>query len=215
MTKEIKKTAEVAIRKYDIAKPEQVTAMANVLKDYITKNGLTSDIMGKKYPMVEGWMFAGFLIGVMAVVDSVENLSIAGEIKWKATVKLMKRDQQVGFGIALCSNKEGKKKGFDEYAILSMAQTRAIGKAYRNMLGFVMKMAGYDATPAEEMKAPEAGAKDMVSEAERMITTTKSIKNLETIGNRIMNSKKFTDEQKKELEKKVMDRLNELEHVQG
>ena len=32
-----------------------------------------------------------------------------------------------------------------------MAQTRAIGKAYRNLIGWVMKMAGYEATPKEEM----------------------------------------------------------------
>jgi hypothetical protein len=44
-----------------------------------------------------------------------------------------------------------KEKGFDEYAILSMAQTRAIGKTYRNVIGFVMKTAGYEARPAEEM----------------------------------------------------------------
>ena len=54
-------------------------------------------------------------------------------------------------GIALCSNKEKTKRYFDEYAILSMAQTRAIGKAYRNLLAWLMKAAGFEATPAEEM----------------------------------------------------------------
>jgi len=33
-----------------------------------------------------------------------------------------------------------------------MAQTRAIGKAYRNKIGFIMKLAGFQGTPAEEMK---------------------------------------------------------------
>jgi hypothetical protein len=32
-----------------------------------------------------------------------------------------------------------------------MAQTRVIGKVCRNKFAFVMKMAGYEATPAEEM----------------------------------------------------------------
>jgi hypothetical protein len=32
-----------------------------------------------------------------------------------------------------------------------MAQTRAIGKAYRNTFGFIAKAAGFEATPAEEM----------------------------------------------------------------
>ncbi len=39
----------------------------------------------------------------------------------------------------------------DEYAILSMAQTRAVGKAFRNQLAWLMKAAGFEATPAEEM----------------------------------------------------------------
>ena len=32
-----------------------------------------------------------------------------------------------------------------------MAQTRAEGKAYRLLLGWLMKAAGFEATPAEEM----------------------------------------------------------------
>ena len=33
-----------------------------------------------------------------------------------------------------------------------MAQTRAIGKAYRNIIGWVIKLSGYEPTPAEEVK---------------------------------------------------------------
>ena len=34
---------------------------------------------------------------------------------------------------------------------MSMAQTRAIGKAYRNCLAWIIRAAGYEPTPAEEM----------------------------------------------------------------
>lgn len=60
--------------------------------------------------------------------------------------------KEIGFGAAICTNAETKKADFDEYAIASMAQTRAIGKAFRNLLGYVMNAAGYEATPAEEME---------------------------------------------------------------
>ena len=60
--------------------------------------------------------------------------------------------KEIGFGHAICSNAETKKADFDEYAIASMAQTRAIGKAFRNLLGYVMNAVGYEATPAEEME---------------------------------------------------------------
>jgi hypothetical protein len=39
-----------------------------------------------------------------------------------------------------------------------MAQTRAIGKAYRNLLAWLMKAAGFEATPAEEMDFAPAEA---------------------------------------------------------
>ena len=44
----------------------------------------------------------------------------------------------------------------DDYAIRSMSQTRATSKALRLPLGFVMQLAGFDATPADEI--PEAPA---------------------------------------------------------
>lgn len=59
--------------------------------------------------------------------------------------------EEVATGFALCSNSEFIKSGFDEFAVYSMAQTRAIAKGYRNVIGFVMKAAGFSDTPAEEM----------------------------------------------------------------
>lgn len=61
----------------------------------------------------------------------------------------------VGYGLGMCSNMESAKVEFQEYAVASMAQTRTIGKAYRNLLGFIMKGAGIEGTPAEEMPGDE------------------------------------------------------------
>jgi hypothetical protein len=143
---------EVAIRNYNIDKPQEIVKMAVTLKDYVVKQNLYSNIKGKNYAHVEGWQFAGFLSGLNAVVESEENLSNGSEVKWKAIVHIYRGEKRVSRGVAVCSSKESSKKGFDEYAILSMAQTRAIGKAYRNLLGWVMKLAGYEATPSEEMQ---------------------------------------------------------------
>lgn len=151
------KTKEIAIKtsglkQYSIDKPAEMVAMATVLKGHIVKHGLYTNISNKNYVMVEGWEFAGFLLGIYPRVEGVENMSSGQEMKWRANVNLYKNDKVVSSGIAVCSNKENKKKTFDEYAILSMAQTRAIGKAYRNLIGWVMKLAGYEGTPSEEMK---------------------------------------------------------------
>ncbi|MCK6462849.1 MAG: hypothetical protein L6Q29_03480 [Candidatus Pacebacteria bacterium] len=138
---------------YDIAQPVQMVSMSQVLKKHIIEQKLFTPIAGKNYVQVEGWQFAGGLMGIYPRIASVENLSNDKEIKWRADVEVvrMKDDKVLSKGFAVCSNKEGKKKSFDEYAILSMAQTRAIGKSYRNLIGWVMKLAGYEATPSEEM----------------------------------------------------------------
>jgi hypothetical protein len=138
---------------YDIAAPGQMAAMAKVLQAHIGAHGLSTNIVGKQYTNVEGWQFAGGLMGYLPKVVKVENISVGNEKKWRADVELIriKDDKVMGTGSAICSNVENKKRAFDEYAIMSMAQTRAIGKAYRNLIGWVMKLAGYEATPFEEM----------------------------------------------------------------
>lgn len=146
MTKEI-------IKSYTIDKPSEVVAMATVLKNHIIKHNLYTTIVGKNYAHVEGWQFAGGMMGLFPKVSEVTDLSDGAKKKWLAKVEIVDRktDKVVSVGVALCSNEESKKKSFDEYAVLSMAQTRAIGKAYRNLLGWVMKLAGYEGTPSEEM----------------------------------------------------------------
>jgi len=73
--------------------------------------------------------------------------------RYKCSVELKNTmtGEIVGSGSAVCTNIEKSRADMDEYAILSMSQTRAIAKAYRNTIGFIMKMAGFEPVPAEEM----------------------------------------------------------------
>lgn len=64
---------------------------------------------------------------------------------------------KVGSGFGVCSNLELAKSSFDEFAVNSMAQTRSIGRAFKNVIGFVMKAAGYSPTPLEEMDGQNKG----------------------------------------------------------
>jgi hypothetical protein len=102
---------------------------------------------------VEGWQYAGSRLGILPVVEQVTNMSTDTELKYQAKVNLLnlRTEQVVGAGFAICSNKEQGKKFYQEFAIASMAQTRAIGKAYRNALAWIIRAAGYEPTPAEEM----------------------------------------------------------------
>jgi hypothetical protein len=115
---------------------------------------------------------AGASLGLFPIITSVQDLSSENEVKYMATceVRSYQDNKLVSVGIAICSNKEGSKKFFDEYAILSMAQTRAVGKAFRNQLAWLMKAAGFEATPAEEMdfveepKKPSKSVQEVVAE---------------------------------------------------
>lgn len=86
--------------------------------------------------------------------EGVTRTLIKPYFSYKAIAELVKDGEMVGTGEAICSNAESKKIDFDEYAVLSMAQTRAVGKAYRLKLGFVFKLSGFQGTPAEEMDEP-------------------------------------------------------------
>lgn len=127
--------------------------IATELTKFIKDNKLSTMIAGKDYTMVEGWQFAGSQLNLVAIPGEIKNVSTDTEIKYVCSAQVfhIPTGTIVSRGFALCSNKESKKKSFDEYAIASMAQTRAIGKAYRNNLSWLMKLAGFEGTPAEEM----------------------------------------------------------------
>lgn len=170
MSKEVT-VREVGVKNFDLDKAADMQAMSKVLKLHIVKHQLFTKIQGKNYAHVEGWQFAGGMLGLFPKVTAVENLSAGQEKKWKAAVEIVDREgKAVSSGFAICSDKESKRKNADEYVILSMAQTRATGKAFRNLIGWVMKLAQFEGTPSEEMQgvgqAPKAAEADAASEGD-------------------------------------------------
>jgi hypothetical protein len=141
----------------ELVSPSQILDFATNLKDMIVKNKLFTNIRGKNYVNVEGWQIAGAFTGTFPIVESVDNLSDDKCYRYRAEVSLRDKDgNKVGYGVAICTNKEAGKTNFDEYAVASMAQTRAVGKAFRMKIGWLLKVAGYETTPAEEMDAVAA-----------------------------------------------------------
>ncbi len=158
---------------YELINKDSMLQLSNELSKLIKEKGLSSNIQGKQFVNVEGWQFAGASLGLMPIITDTKDLSNETTIKYMATceVRNINTGLVVATGIALCSNGEKTKRYFDEYAILSMAQTRAIGKAYRNLLAWLMKAAGFEATPAEEMdfvveeaKKPSRPVQEVVAE---------------------------------------------------
>lgn len=122
--------------------------MAHELATVIDKQKLFTVIQGKKFVGVEGWTTLAVMLGCVArEVSTTEQDGI-----YIAIVELVRMSD--GVCISRASAECGEEKPWNtraKYARRSMAQTRATGKACRLAFSWIMSLAGYEVTPAEEM----------------------------------------------------------------
>ena len=122
--------------------------MAHELATVIDKQKLFTVIQGKKFVGVEGWTTLAVMLGCVArEVSTTEQDGI-----YVAVVELVRMND--GACISRASAECGEEKPWNtraKYARRSMAQTRATGKACRLAFSWIMSLAGYEVTPAEEM----------------------------------------------------------------
>lgn len=133
---------------------ERASRVATALKSVIVQQNLFKVINDKPHVFVEAWTTCGAMLGLTAYTVWSRPLGERGEhgYDWEARVEVRTLDgRTLSAAEAMCSRKEGKWAKRDDYAVRSMAQTRATSKALRIPLGFIVTLAGYSATPAEEM----------------------------------------------------------------
>jgi hypothetical protein len=118
--------------------------------------GYLVNIRGKQYPKIEWWTSVSASLGIFPQVVYSKRIDRENEIVYEAKVEVHRNGQVLSSGEALCSSAETRWQHADEYAIKSMAITRASGKAYRIPLSFLAVMAGLEVTPAEEMPIDES-----------------------------------------------------------
>lgn len=127
---------------------QRATETANALKDVLRRQNMLQRIQGRDHVKVEGWTTLGAMLGVTPVCVWTRPV----EKGWEARVEARTLDGRViGAAEAECLRAESTWKNRDDYAIRSMAQTRATSKALGSVLRFVVTLAGYSGTPAEEM----------------------------------------------------------------
>jgi len=128
---------------------EEASTIAKQLANIVNSRKLYSTISGRKYVKVEGWTTLGAMLGVLP--REVETHRI--DNGWQSTVELIRANdgQVIGRGSAICTTDERNWSDREDFAVRSMAITRATGKAYRLGFSWVMALAGYEPTPAEEM----------------------------------------------------------------
>lgn len=115
-------------------------------------------INGETYLEFEDWQTVGRFYGYTAGSEGQpEFVELGGARGFKATaVAIDSRGIVRSRATAYCMDDEDRWGKAPTYQLASMAQTRANAKALRNVLSWVTVLAGYKATPAEEMDGVKA-----------------------------------------------------------
>lgn len=134
----------------------RASRIATELAKIVNERKLYAVIQGRKFPTVEGWTMLGGMVGVFAHTEWVNPVkNEAGDVRgYHARVSARTLGGiEVGAAEALCMRGESAQwnESAKDYALMSMAQTRATGKAMGNPLRWVFKLAGYETSSAEEM----------------------------------------------------------------
>lgn len=143
----------------DLDKPQKDTdfakAAATLLVDIIKQNNWSKKLGGQsEHIQYEGWQTVGKYYGYLVKTFDSEYVEYGGVwgFKAKATVVNEHTGIEVGGAEAYCMSDEYNWKNKPKFQLASMAQTRAGSKALRQILGFVVALAGYNPTPLEEME---------------------------------------------------------------
>lgn len=134
----------------------EAQARARVLIDVVKEQKLSKSFksksgqMSKPHLFVEAWQFLASGFGLMPEIEWTKELEGRG---WEARAVLRRLGdgQVVSAAEGECRYSEENWKGRPSYAVRSMAQTRAVSKVCRVALAPVVILAGFAATPAEEM----------------------------------------------------------------
>lgn len=162
---------EVRLGSLPIQSPRDLVArgteLAKALADVIEQQQLYVVIQNRKYVRVEGWLTLGAMLGVVPVEEYLHRLPENEGFEAKINLIRAKDGGIVGSASAECTFKEKTWKLRESYSLRSMAITRATGKAFRLSFGWIMKLANYEATPAEEMFDTSEGSQEAADKSAR------------------------------------------------
>lgn len=132
---------------------EEARKAASVLRDIISKKPRQVKFNGRQYLEFEDWQTVGRFYGLTARVRESKYIEYGEAKGFEATAEavMVSTGQVVSSADAMCLNDEKNWKGRELNKLRSMAQTRACAKVLRNVLSWVVVLAGYAPTPAEEI----------------------------------------------------------------
>lgn len=133
---------------------DKASEMAKVLQDVVNQADLAKSFGGKKKHLeFEAWQTIGRFFNCTPVTEWTKPIMEGDKIiGWESRVKVVDgHGRTIAAAENMCMRDEPNWKDKPNYALRSMSQTRAGGKALRSVFAFVAVLAGYSATPSEEM----------------------------------------------------------------
>lgn len=125
---------------------------AEALIKVVKQNGWAVKIQGHDYLQFEAWQTVAKFYGATVKTVETAHVEYGGVEGFESKSVVIDRDgKEIGGAEGLCMTDEGNWKNKPLYAIKSMAQTRSGAKALRQVFAWVVVLAGYKATPVEEM----------------------------------------------------------------
>lgn len=160
--------------------------MARLLKEVVSKAGLSKRLGGRKEHLeYEAWATIARWFNCTPITEWTKPIKDGEKIiGWEARVNVVNEHGRIiGTSEGMCMSDEQNWRGKPTYALRSMSQTRTAGKALRSLFAHIAVLAGYAATPAEEMdgvetkpeahmqheppQAPTTGTTEYITEAQR------------------------------------------------
>lgn len=151
--------SDLSVMRAPQAVVDEAKIAARVLTDIIEQKKKPVKFNGEQYLEFEDWQTIGKFYGLACrtldpepmEIRTDDGLTVVGGAKARAEVVEVKSGRVIGTASAWCLRDEPNWKHKPWFQLASMAQTRAGARAMRNLLSWVVVLAGYKTTPAEEM----------------------------------------------------------------
>lgn len=135
---------------------DEALKAAKALQSVITQKSKPVLFNGEQYIEFEDWQVLGKFYGVTAEVISTEPINIDGVKGFLAKARAVDASgRTISAAESMCLNDEPNWSRKPLFQLRSMAQTRACAKSLRNVLAWVVVMAGYRPNVAEELAGQE------------------------------------------------------------
>ena len=125
---------------------------ADSLYAVVEKQHLYQEIWGKKYLQLEAWQTLGKFCNITGSIEWTKPIDLWDVKGFEARAVIKDNEgNTISAAESMCMSDEENWKNKPIFQLRSMAQTRALSKAYRSCLSFIVSLAGYAVTPAEEV----------------------------------------------------------------